>query len=123
MYDKMLVLDLLRQIKTTLYKIKTRSAGIAESRFFTDTEEGEEKLDGICMLFLAVGESLKSMDKITGGLLLGKYPDVDWIGAKGFRDVIAHQFFNIDAEEVFGIIQTELEPLMRAVDSLIKELE
>lgn len=55
------------------------------------------------MLFLAVGESLKSIEKITGGSLFTRYPDVGWIGAKGFRDVIAHQYFNIDAEEVFGI--------------------
>ena len=29
------------------------------------------------MLFMAVGEALKNIDKITGGELLGRYPEID----------------------------------------------
>lgn len=121
MYDKKLVADLLLQIQTSLNKIKTRAKNVKSADYFSATSEGEEKLDSICMLFLAVGESLKKIDRITGGDLLKKYPGVDWIGAKGFRDVIAHQYFNIDAEEIFGIVQKDLDLLIAAIDSLIEE--
>ena len=30
-----------------------------------------------------IGESLKNLDKVTGGRLLSKYSEIDWKGAKG----------------------------------------
>jgi len=56
------------------------------------------------MLFMAIGETVKKVDKITAGALFSKYPDIDWKGAKGFRDIIAHQYFDVDHEEVFSIV-------------------
>ena len=34
--------------------------------FFTNSADGMEKLDAVCMLLIAIGESLKNIDKITG---------------------------------------------------------
>lgn len=45
--------------------------------YFTDTPEGMEKLDSICIQLIAIGESLKNIDKITNKELLSKYPQVD----------------------------------------------
>ena len=67
------------------------------------------------MQFIAIGEALKNIDKITGGNLLSQYPEIDWKGAMGFRDIIAHHYFDIDAEEVFWICTNELAPLSAAV--------
>jgi len=57
--------------------------------FFTDTPRGMEKLDAICMLLIAVGESLKRVDKVVNKTLLHGCPDDDWKGAKGMRDIIS----------------------------------
>ena len=81
-----------------------------------------EKLDSICMLFIAIGEALKNIDKITGGSLLSQYPETDWKGAIGFRDIIAHHYFDIDAEQVFWICTHELEPLSATIKRMIKDL-
>ena len=40
------------------------------------------------MQFLAAGEALKRLEKLEPGLLTTNYPDIDWKGAMGFRDVI-----------------------------------
>ena len=40
----------------------------------------------------------------------------------GVRDVIAHHYFNIDAEEIFSIIDQELDPLLKAIRDLITTL-
>jgi uncharacterized protein with HEPN domain len=40
------------------------------------------------MMLIAIGESLKNLDKVTGGTLFSRYPEVDWKGAKGIRDII-----------------------------------
>jgi uncharacterized protein with HEPN domain len=33
----------------------------------------------------------------------------------GARDIMAHHYFEVDADEVFKIIKTELEPLKKAI--------
>lgn len=122
MFEKNLVLSILQQIDEALEKIKSRSSGIQNADDFTDSPSGMEKLDSICMLFIAVGEALKNIDKITGGSLLSKYPETDWKGAIGFRDIIAHHYFDIDAEEVFWICTHELGPLSATIKRIIGEL-
>ena len=74
------------------------------------------------MLFIAIGESLKNIDKITAGTLLSKYPEIDWTGVKGFRDIIAHHYFDIDAEQVFWICKHNLGPLSVTIKKMIREM-
>lgn len=59
MFDKTMVTEILCQIDEALEKIIKRTASITNANDFTDSPEGMEKLDGICMLFMAIGESLK----------------------------------------------------------------
>ncbi len=122
MFDKSLVLSLLKQIDDALGKIKRRILHIDSANNFTDSPAGMEKLDGICMLFIAIGEALKHIDKMTEGHLLSQYPEIDWKGAIGFRDIIAHHYFDIDADQVFWICRQELEPLSSTVQKMIQEL-
>ena len=122
MYDKELVRSILSEIEEALIKIQSRSSVVENAAFFTDSSDGMEKLDGICMLFMAIGESIKNVDKMTKGKLLEKYPSIDWEGVKGFRDIIAHHYFDIDAEQVYWIIKNELKPLSEIIHKMIGEL-
>lgn len=92
MYDRSLVRVILLQIAEALQKIADRFQRYNCPNDFTDTAAGQETLDSICMLFIAVGESLKSLERITEGELLASHPEVDWRGAIGFRDISAHQY-------------------------------
>lgn len=123
MFDKNLVLTILQQISTALETIMLRFAPVKSIEDFTNTWQGMEKLDSICMVFIAIGESLKQIDKITNGELLSKYPDTDWKGVKGFRDIISHHYFNIDAEEVFWICDKELQNLATAIKQIIDDMK
>jgi len=122
MFDKDLVLSILTQIDEALEKIAGRAARIRSADDFTGSPAGSEKLDSICMLFMAIGEALKNIDKITGGALLSQYPEIDWKGAIGFRDLIAHHYFDIDAEQVFWICAHEVRPLSATIKRMIEEL-
>ena len=59
MYDKDLVQDILNQILNATRTIQDRFVPIKSVDDFTNTPAGMEKLDAICMLVIAVGESLK----------------------------------------------------------------
>ncbi len=40
------------------------------------------------MQLIAIGESLKHIDKLTNNTLLKNYPEIDWKAVKGMRDII-----------------------------------
>lgn len=58
------------------------------------------------MLLIAIGESIKGIDKITNKELLPLYPEIDWKGVMGIRDIIAHHYFDLDAEIVYDVVKT-----------------
>ena len=65
MYDINLVIGVLEQIYGATKTILRRFRAINSADDFTDTQGGMDMLDGICMLLIAIGESLKKIDKIT----------------------------------------------------------
>jgi uncharacterized protein with HEPN domain len=113
--DRLVLLTPLRQ---ALERIERKAAPLLADPALLDGEEGQDLLDVICMQFLATGEALKRLEKLEPGLLAARFPDIDWKGAMGFRDVIAHQYFDLDAEQVLLICQDALPGVLSAIRSL-----
>jgi uncharacterized protein with HEPN domain len=44
-------------------------------------------------------------------------------GIVGTRNILIHQYFGIDLEKVWGMVQVDLPPLKEAVESLIERLK
>jgi len=122
MYDKLLVQELLEQILNATKIVSKRFEVVDNSDFFLETSEGMEKLDAICMQLIAIGESLKNIDKITNKELLKNYPQVDWKGAKGIRDIITHHYFDLDAEEIYYVCDEKLPALQSTIEKIIQDL-
>ena len=123
MYDKELVIEILGQISDAVHVALDRFEIVPDVSYFTDTPSGKEKLDSICMLLIAIGESIKNVDKITNRTLLVKYPNVDWKAAMGMRDIVAHHYFDIDAGEIYFVCNQKLEGLGSTVDRIKKDIE
>ena len=122
MCDHSLLREQLGDVLEALERIPRRFAGIERATDFTHSENGIDRLDAICMILLAVGEAFKKIDRKTDGRLLARYPEVDWTGVKGVRDVIAHGYFDIDAEEVFEICRTDIPVLIDTFRKMIEGL-
>jgi uncharacterized protein with HEPN domain len=103
-----------------LERIQRKAELLLANPNLLEKEEGEDLLDVICMQFLASGEALKRLDKLRPGLLSESFPQIDWKGAMGFRDVIAHQYFDLDAEQMLLICKEALPAVLEAVRSLEK---
>jgi len=122
MYDKSLVVDILSGIIEAVEIIEERCAFVNAQEDFTDTKEGQEKLDGICMKLIAVGESLKQIDHITDKNLLVQYPQIEWKKVKGIRDFISHHYFDLDAEMIFGICKDNIGELLEVLRKVQEDL-
>ena len=123
MYDKQLVREILRQISDAIRKVAYRFESIRTAEDFINSLSGMEKLDSICMKLIAIGESIKNIDKITGNKLLKKYPEIDWKGVKGLRDIISHHYFDVDAEEIFWVCKNQIPLLAETVKQMISDLQ
>ena len=121
-YDRELILNILDRVYNSIEQIERRSENYHSGDDFHMTPTGVTVLDSICMQFIAIGESLKGLDKITSGTLLVTHPEIDWKHIKGLRDIIAHHYFDIDADQIWWIIEKELPSLKEAIFSMIKGL-
>lgn len=120
---KELALDILYDIQSAIERLKERTQEIHSIDDFLDSSNGMILLDATCMLLIAIGESLKNLDKVTEGKMLPLYPDIPWKQVKGMRDIISHHYFDVDPSQVLWVITNEVNPLKQAIDFFIKELE
>ena len=88
--DIILVYETLKKINTAITRLQERSVEIHSINDYLTSPSGMEKLDAACMVLIALGESVKNLDKLTDKKLLSTYPSVDWKGVMGVRDIIAH---------------------------------
>lgn len=122
MYDKTLVLGLIDQIEEAFRRIERRFSAIDDPEDFVLSDDGLDRLDAIAMMLIAIGENIKKIDKISQGELLAAHPEIEWPGVKGVRDVLAHDYFNIDHEEIYNICAHDIPPLKRALGDMRKRL-
>lgn len=120
--SKSIAYDILCDIQSAIERLQERTSRIHDVDDFLDTSEGMILLDATCMLLIAIGESLKNLDKVTEGKLLPTYPSIPWKQVKGMRDIISHHYFDVDPAQVVWIINYEITPLKQAIDFLIKEV-
>ncbi|MFA6173071.1 MAG: HepT-like ribonuclease domain-containing protein [Kiritimatiellales bacterium] len=123
MFNQKLISGILKQIAESIDIVQDRFAGIHSVDDFLNSTLGLMTLDSICMKLIAIGESIKNLDKHTDGKLLLNYPAVDWKGVKGVRDIISHHYFNLDAEEIFNICSAHLPALHATVKQMIADLQ
>ena len=114
--------DILEDILSAIERLEERTKSVRSIDDFIGSSENMVLLDATCMLLIAIGESLKNLDKTTNGQLLPTYPSIPWKNVKGLRDIIAHHYFDVDAAQILWIIQNEIKPLKQAIEYFIKEL-
>ena len=111
-----MVLETLDKIDTAINRLQERTMQIHSADDFLSSPVGIEKLDAACMVIIALGEAVKTLDKLSDKKLLPTYPSIEWKKVMGARDIIAHHYFEVDAEEVYSIIKNDLAPLKQAID-------
>lgn len=75
------------------------------------------------MILIAAGEEFKNIDRQTEGKLFAHYPQVQWRGAIGLRDVLAHGYFDVDTEQLYTICTERIQPLIETVRKMIADIE
>ncbi len=122
MYDRDILINILTNILWSIDQILKRFHGIKSYEDFINDDAGLQKLDSICMQLINIGEALKQIDKLTNFKFLANYPEIDWKRAKGMRDIIAHHYFDIDAEAVFTVCSWHIPEMKKTVIKMLVDL-
>jgi len=122
MSDIPLLVEILSQTLSCIARIERRFQGIDCPEDFLADNEGIDRLDGIGMMLISIGENLKKFEASGGRLFLDKHPEIDWKGVKGIRDFLSHHYFDLDVEVVFETCKSRIEPLKQALGSIRSEL-
>ena len=69
-----------------------------------DFNEDYRNFDACMMNFIVIGEMVEKLSLD----FKSTYSHVDWKNIKGLRNLVAHDYFGIDAEEVWQIIQDRI---------------
>lgn len=75
--------------------------------------------DATLMNFINIGEMADRLSKP----LRDRHVDVDWQKVKDFRNLVAHDYLGVDAEEVWQIIKNDLPILRSSVNNILAELK
>jgi len=96
--------------------------GIQSPEDFITTDDGLDKLDSIAMMLIWMGESIKNLEQYGGREFLAAYPDVDWKGAKGTRDILSHHYGDVDAEVVFDICDRYIPSMKMTIERMKQDV-
>jgi len=107
-----------------------------ESLYFADIQESCEKVlrftkgmtykdfvhddlhfDAVLRNLEIIGEAVKNISEETRQ----KYPNVKWRKIAGFRDIVAHEYFGINDETVWDIVENEISALLEIVKIMLGE--
>jgi Uncharacterized conserved protein len=98
----------------------------AIGRVLEYTEGGEKEFrndrktqDAVLRNLETLGEAAKHVNGETRSLA----PDTPWREITGFRDVLAHDYLEVDLNLVWNVIDSELPGLEKTIRALLKQLD
>lgn len=110
--NKLNLLSILESIE----KIEEYSSGFNDPEdFYHDSKS----FDATMMQFVIIGEMITKLDES----FKKKHSDIPWIKIKDFRNIIAHDYFGIDSDEIWDIIQNKIKPLKKDIEHLLNNVQ
>jgi len=74
--------------------------------------------DAVLMNFIVIGEMVTRLSE----KFICRNQQIDWFKIRGFRNIVAHNYFGIDAEEVWQIIKVHIPKLQTDVKNILKTI-
>jgi len=88
---------------------------------FSDAEDfyhDSKSFDATMMQFVVIGETISRLDEN----FKNSQNQIPWQKIKDFRNIIAHDYFGIDPEEIWDIVNEKLLPLKKEIKKIIDEV-
>jgi uncharacterized protein with HEPN domain len=102
----------LEDILQAIAKIREYVAGFSPAEPAGDTKT----FDAVIRNLEVIGEAAKAVPET----IRLEHPEVDWKRISGLRDILIHQYFGVDAQIIWDIIQNKLPALEEQIRAMVK---
>jgi uncharacterized protein with HEPN domain len=103
----------LEDIAEAIRKIRSYTTNLSFQAFSSDVKT----FDAVIRNLEIIGEAIKGVPEE----VRLKYTDVEWKKIAGLRDILIHEYFGVDAEIIWDIIQNKLPVLERQIKRMLEE--
>ena len=101
----------LEDIRESCAKILRYTQGMTYETFTHD----DKTLDAIIRNLTVIGEAVKRLP----AALKQRHPYVEWRKISGLRDIVVHEYFGIDEEILWDIVQNKIPELYQYVGKIL----
>jgi len=98
-------------IQESCEKVLKFTKGMTYKEFVHD----DLHFDAVLRNLEIIGEAVKNISEETRQ----KYPNVKWRKIRGFRDIVAHEYFGVNDETVWDIVENEIPSLLSIVKIML----
>lgn len=102
----------LEDILEAAKSIRSYATGFSFMRFSKD----KKTVDAVVRNLEVIGEAVKNVPPN----IRQKYPDIEWRKAAGLRDILIHEYFGIDLEIVWDIVQHKIPLLEKQIKRILR---
>jgi uncharacterized protein with HEPN domain len=102
----------LEDILEAIGKIRHYTRGLSLQAFTADGKT----FDAVVRNLEIIGEAVKQIPEDMRSLR----PEIEWRRVGRLRDILIHQYFGVDEQIVWDIIQNKLVPLEQAIKALLR---
>jgi uncharacterized protein with HEPN domain len=99
----------LEDILQAIGKIRNYTAGLTRDEF----DQDDKTIDAVIRNLEIIGEAAKMIPEF----IRATHPSIEWKKIAGLRDILAHQYFGVDLDIVWDILQNKLPDLERQLKS------
>ena len=119
--DELTTKDRLLEIIESIDLIQQWSNGITTAHDFMISPNRVMAFNACVMRIQVIGEQVGKLLKSNAGII-EEYPHIPWRAIYGMRNLISHEYANINENIVVDVINNELEPLKKVVPSFVKSI-
>ncbi|MFB3924225.1 MAG: DUF86 domain-containing protein [Terriglobia bacterium] len=103
----------LEDILDAIRKIRTYTTGLTLQTFRQDPKT----FDAVVRNLEIIGEAVKRLPEGARA----QHPEIDWKRVGRLRDILIHEYFGVDAEIIWDVVENKLGTLETAVQNILKE--
>ena len=112
--------DRLEDILDSINLIQEWSNGRTTVDDFMMSSTGVMAFNACVMRFQVIGEHIGKLLK-NEEKPLDAFPNIPWNAIYGMRNIISHEYANIDEVIIVSVINDDLQPLKKAIEELLQK--
>lgn len=118
--NQLTIHDRLEDILDSINLIQEWSEGRTTVNDFMSSSNGVMAFNACVMRFQVIGEHIGKLLK-NDAKPLDDYTNIPWNAIYGMRNIISHEYANIDEEIIVSVIKEDLPPLKEAIVKLLEK--